>query len=314
MAQLRVARADVEHIRTTFSGMSERHACGLVSMAVSSYRYSTRRPANDTGLREQLTQLAQQHPRYGYRRLCVLVRRGGEAANHKRVHRLYREAGLCLRRKKRRHLVRHRAVFPKVQTSNEEWALDFVADALASHRHLRILSVVDVFTRECLALETDTSLGSVRVIRVLEQILTERGAPQRIRTDNGPEFTSRCFIAWCLDRQIELVHIRPGKPVENAHVESFHGRLREECLQVSWFLNLFDARRQIETWRGHYNTDRPHSSLGYRTPEEFAALSRAAGPFSAGVGQGVSNADPLPHTPIPAQTGEDVEGSCRMLA
>ncbi len=308
-----MARADVEHIRATFSGVSERHACGLALIAVSSCRYLTRKPAGDAGLREQLTQLAQQHPRYGYRRLWVLVRRGGEAANHKRVHRLYREAGLILRRKKRRHLMRQKAVFAKVQASNEEWALDFATDALASHRHLRILSVVDVFTRECLALEPDTSLGSVRVIRVLEQIIAERGAPQRIRTDNGPEFTSRCFIAWCLDRRIELVHIRPGKPVENAYVESFHGRLREECLQVSWFRNLFDARRQIETWRRHYNTDRPHSSLGYRTPLEFAALSRAAGQCSAGVGQGISNADPLPHTPIPPKTGEQIEVSCRML-
>jgi putative transposase len=293
--------------------MSERHACGLAGIAVSSFRYASQRPAKDAGLSEQLKELAQQHPRYGYRRLCVLVRRGGTGANHKRVHRLYREAGLSLRRKKRKRLMRERAVFPAVETSNEEWALDFATDALASQRSLRILSVVDVFTRECLALETDTSLGSVRVIRVLEQIITDRGIPQRIRTDNGPEFTSRCFIAWCLDRRIELVHIRPGKPVENAYVESFHGRLREECLQVSWFRNLFDARHQIENWRGHYNTDRPHSSLGYRTPEEFAALSRAAGQCSAGVGQGVSNADPLPHTPIPAKTGEQIEVSCRML-
>jgi putative transposase len=308
-----VARADVKRIRTALPDMSERHAWGLAGIAVSSFRYESQRPAKDAELSQQLKDLAQQQPRYGYRRLWVLVRRSGTGANHKRVHRLYREGGLSLRRKKRKHLARQRAVFPRVQASNEEWALDFVTDALASQRHLRILSVVDVFTRECLALETDTSLGSVRVIRVLEQIIAERGAPQRIRTDNGPEFTSRCFIAWCLDRRIELLHIRPGKPVENAYVESFHGRLREECLQVSWFRNLLDARHQIENWRGHYNTDRPHSSLGYRTPEEFAALSRAAGQCSAGVGQGASNADPLPHTPIPAKTGEQIEVSCRML-
>jgi len=303
MAQLTVARADVEHIRGTFPEMSERHACGLARIAVSSYRYPTRKASKDAGLREQLTQLAQQHPRYGYRRLCVLVRRSGEQTNHKRVHRLYRDAGLSLRRKKRKHLMRQKAVFPRVQNSNEEWALDFATDALASHRHLRILSIVDVFTRECLALETDTSLGSVRVIRVLEQIITERGVPQRIRTDNGPEFTSRCFMAWCLDRRIELVHIRPGKPVENAYVESFHGRLREECLQVSWFRNLFDARCQIETWRGHYNTERPHSSLGYRTPEEFAALNRAAGQSIADVGQGVQTPTPCPTPPSPLKPG-----------
>jgi putative transposase len=307
-----VARTDAGHLRTAFS-MSERHACGLAGIAVSSYRYASRRRAGDTGLSERLKELAQEHPRYGYRRLCVLVRRSGTAANHKRVHRLYREAGLSLRRKKRKRLMRLKCVFPRATGSNEEWALDFVTDSLASQRHLRVLSVVDVFTRECLTLETDTSLGSVRVIRALEQVIGERGeAPQRIRTDNGPEFTSRCFIAWCLDRRIELVHIRPGKPVENAHVESFHGRLREECLQVNWFRNLFDARRQIETWRVHYNTARPHSSLGYRTPTEFAAL-RAAGKVSAGAGQGISNADPLPHTPIPAQPGDQIVESCRML-
>ncbi len=170
--------------------MSERHACGLTGIAVASYRYAAQRPAQDRGLSEQLKDLAQQHPRYGYRRLCVLVRRGGVTANHKRVHRLYCEAGLSLRRKKRKRLIRLQCVFPKANASNEEWALDFATDALASQRHLRILSVVDVFTRECLALEPDTSLGSVRVIRVLERIIAERGAPQRIRTDNGPEFTA----------------------------------------------------------------------------------------------------------------------------
>jgi putative transposase len=170
-----------------------------------------------------------------------------------------------------------------------------------------------MYSRGSLALEADTSVGSLRVLRVLDRIIAERGSPQRIRSDNGPEFTSRAYLAWSLERRIDLVHIRPGKPIENAHVESFNGRLREECLNVSWFRNLFDARRQIETWRGHYNADRPHSSLGYRTPEEFAALSRAAGQFSAGAGQGISNADPLPHTPIPAQAGGVIEESCHML-
>jgi putative transposase len=313
MAELTVARGDVDHLRASFPGMSESHACELAAIAVSSYRYKRRKPDSDAELGERLTQLARQHPRYGYRRWCVLVRRGGERANHKRVHRLYKAAGLSLRRKKRKHLMRQKAVFAAVQRSNEEWALDFAADALASQRHLRILSVVDVFTRECLALETDSSLGSMRVIRVLEQVIAERGGPQRIRTDNGPEFTSRCFIAWCLDRRIELVHIRPGKPVENAHVESFHGRLREECLQVSWFRNLFDARRQIEAWRSHYNADRPHSSLGYRTPREFAALNRAAGQTIADVEEGVSNANPFLHTSIPAENGAQEEQNCRIL-
>ena len=188
-----------------------------------------------------------------------------------------------LRRKKRKRLVRHHISTAPAQAANQEWALDFVTDALASDRHLRVLTVVDVFTRECLALETDTSLGSLRVIRVLEQIIAEHGALQRIQSDNGPEFTSRAYLAWALERRIELLHIRPGKPIENAYIESFNGRLREECLNVSWFRNLFDARRQIAAWRKHYNQLRPHSSLGYRTPEEFAAPedNPVAGPAGA---------------------------------
>ena len=134
----------------------------------------------------------------------------------------------------------------------------------------------DAYTRECLALEVDTSFASPRVTRVLDAIVAERGQPLAIRCDNGPELTSRHFLAWCVERQIELVHIQPGKPTQNAHVESFHGRLREECLNLSWFQNLFDARRKIAAWRTEYNEERPHGSLGYRTPKEFAERARAA--------------------------------------
>jgi putative transposase len=251
-------------------------------------------------LSQQLKELAQQHPRYGYRRLCVLVHRSGEAANHKRVHRLYREAGLMLRRKKRRHLMRQKAVFAKVQISNEEWALDFATDALASHRHLRILSVVDVFIRECLALEPDISLGSVGVIRVLEQIIHERGAPQRIRTDNGPEFTSRCFIAWCLDQRIELVHIRLGKPIENAHVESFHGQLREECLQVSWFRNLFDARARLKPGAGITTRTGRITALGIEHPwsSQRSVALRVNAVLGWGKGSQTPTPCPTPQSPL----------------
>ena len=143
-------------------------------------------------------------------------------------------------------------------------------DAVESGRAIRVLSVVDAYTRECLALEVDTSFASRRVTRVLERIVAERGVPQAIRCDNGPELTSRHFLAWCMDRKIELVHIQPGRPMQNGRVESFNGRMREECLNVSWFGNLFEARGKIAAWRREYNEERPHSSLGYRTPEEFA--------------------------------------------
>ena len=154
--------------------------------------------------------------------------------------------------------------------ANQEWALDFVHDAVGCGRAIRVLSVVDAYTRECLALEVDTSFASRRVTRVLEAIIAERGMPQAIRCDNGPELTSRHFLAWCIERKIELVHIQPGRPMQNGRVESFHGKLRDECLRVSWFGNLFEARRKIAAWRKEYNQERPHSSLGYRTPEEFA--------------------------------------------
>ena len=221
--------------------------------------------------------LAREKPRYGYRRLQVLVGREGERVNHKRLWRVYREAGLCLKRKKRRHCVRIGLPRTVLTGANQEWALDFAHDVLAAGRNIRVLSIVDAFTRECLALEVDTGFASRRVTRVLDEIVSRRGRPQAIRCDNGPELTSRHFMAWALDWKIELRHIQPGKPTQNAHVESFHGRLREECLRVSWFTNLFDARRKVSDWKVEYNEQRPHSSLGYKTPAEFAraALTRA---------------------------------------
>jgi len=203
-----------------------------------------------------------------------------------------------IRRKKRKHCVRVGQPLRAWAAANQEWALDFLHDAVECGRVIRVLSVVDAYTRECLALEVDTSFASRRVTRVLDAIVAERGQPQAIRCDNGPELTSRHFLAWCVERQIELVHSQPGKPTQNAHVESFHGRLREECLAVSWFQNLFDARRKIAAWRKEYNEERPHSSLGYRTPKEFAAQTGRF--YGAELGQEASNAGPLPQTPIPA--------------
>jgi putative transposase len=237
----------------------------------------------------------------------------GEHVNHKRVHRVYWEAGLMIRRKKRKHCVRAGTPLLARTSANQEWALDFVHDAVECGRAIRVLSVVDAYPRECLALEVDTSFASRRVTRVVDAIVAERGQPLAIRCDNGPELTSRHFLAWCVERQIELVHIQPGKPTQNARIESFQGRLREECLDLSWFQNLFDARRKIAAWRTEYNKERPHSSLGYRTPKEFAA-AQAAGFYTAERGARDSNAVPcLSHSPIPAQTGEGTEQVCRIL-
>ena len=264
-------KAAIGQIRDEYA-FSERRACAVMRLAVGTYRYGSRR--SDEPLRTRLVELAREKPRFGYRRLHVLLRRGGEPVNHKRLHRIYRAAGLTIRRKRRKHCVR--AGKPLVQRTapNQEWALDFVHDAVECGRAIRVLTVVDAYTRECLALEVDTSFASPRVTRVLEQIMVERSAPLAIRCDNGPELTSRHFLAWAIERGIELVHIQPGKPAQNGRLESFNGKLREECLRVSWFQNLFDARRKIAAWRKEYNEERPHSSLGYRTPKEFAEMSR----------------------------------------
>jgi putative transposase len=221
-------------------------------------------------LRQQLIELAHEKPRFGYRRLHILLRRTGQRINHKRVQRVYCAAGLCVRRIRRKRLTRSYVQRQSLSAPNQEWAIDFASDVAASGQRLRVFSVVDAFTRECLALETDTSMPSRRVTRVLQGIITQRGAPQFLRSDNGPEVSSRHYLAWCVERSIGTIHIQPGKPTQNGHVESFHGRFRDECLNASWFWNLWDARRKIAGWRIDYNQQRPHSSLDYRTPEEFA--------------------------------------------
>ena len=222
-------------------------------------------------MKQRLTELAHDKPRYGYRRLSILLRRDGELINHKRVFRVYRAAGLCVKRRQRKRLVRIGQQGKTVSAPNQQWAIDFVHDHLASRRTIRVLTVVDTFTRECLALEVDTCLPSQRVTRALDRIIFERGRPESIRMDNGSELTSRHFLAWGVERRISLNYIQPGKPVQNAYAESFNGKFRDECLNTSWFTNLWEARRRIQLWREEYNTQRPHSSLGYKTPAQFAA-------------------------------------------
>ena len=248
--------------------VGQRRICELLNVAESSQRYVSRR--NDEELRARLVEAAREKPKWGYRRLQLKLEEKGMHVNHKRVYRVYREAGLLIRRKRRKRLLRAGIVRPTVTGANQEWALDFVHDAAESGRKFRVLSVIDVYTRECLALEVDTSFASRRVTRELEKIVAERGAPEAIRCDNGPEFTSRHFLAWGMERKIEVVHIEPGRPVQNAFVESFHGKLRDECLNASWFANMFEARGKIGAWKEEYNEERPHSSLGYLTPRVFA--------------------------------------------
>ena len=223
---------------------SERTACKLLDVERSSYRYEPR-PDHNAELRDELLKLARQKPRYGYRRLHALLDRRGHAVNVKRVYRLYLEQGLSVRRKKRKRLVRDRSAEPRLLRAHQEWAMDFIVDGLATGRMVRILSVVDAYTRECLALEADTSLGSGRVTRVLDRLIDERGLPENVRSDNGPEFTSRRILGWATERKVELVHIQPGRPMQNGHVESFHGRLRDQCLNTAWFRTLGDVGQKL---------------------------------------------------------------------
>lgn len=276
-------KAAIEHLRKSYA-FSERRACRLLELAVSTYRYRPTR--DDSRLRQQLVELARERPRFGYRRLHVMLSTD-KPVNHKRVWRVYREAGLSVKRRKRKRLVRVGRPLEAATVRNEEWALDFVSDSIATGRTIRLLNIADAYTRECLALEVDTSFASRRVTRVLERIINERGAPHRIRCDNGPELTSRHFLAWCTGRRIELLHIQPGKPMQNGRLESLNGKLRDEFLNVSYFRNLFEARRQATAWRRDYNEARPHSALGYRTPSAFAALlNSVTSPSTMGVNDG----------------------------
>ena len=262
------ARRDVAFVMAEFA-YSERQACKLVEVDRSSYRYDPR-PDRNGELREVLLTLARQKPRYGYRRLWAVLSRRGHGVNVKRVYRLYRQAHLAVRRLKRKRLERTAPVNALLTGANQEWSLDFVCDAVASGRGIRILTVVDDYTRECPVIEVGVSVGSRRVTRVLERIIAVRGTPKSLRCDNGPEFTSRHFLAWCEQHGIALVHIEPGRPMQNGYVESFNGRFRDECLNANWFVNMVDAKQKIERWRKEYNGERPHSSLDYRTPAEFA--------------------------------------------
>jgi putative transposase len=251
--------------------MSERHACRLMGLGRSTHRYRARKAERDTALRARLKELAAQRMRFGYRRLRAMLEREGMPANHKRVYRLYREEGLAMRIRQRRRIRWNGAVVkPTATQPNERWSMDFVSDCVSGGKVIRMLTIVDDCTRECPVIEVDTSLGGLRVRRVLDQIAVERGLPEAIVVDNGPEFRGRALAAWSEERGVRLEFIQPGKPVQNAYIESFNGRLRDECLNANWFTSLSDARRKIETWRKDYNEQRPHSSLNYLPPTEFA--------------------------------------------
>jgi putative transposase len=250
--------------------MSQRRACGLTGVCRAMVRYEANGPEDDS-VRQRLLELAALRKRFGYRRLGLLLRREGVVVNHKRVYRLYREAGLSLRRRKRKRLTSEgRGPGELASGPDEVWSLDFVSDCTARSRRLKLLTIVDTFTRESLAIEVDTSIAGERVARVLDRVIAERGGqPEEIVMDNGPELTSRALDQWPYERGIRLRFIAPGKPVQNAFIESFNGRLRDECLNQHWFWSVGDARKIVEEWRLDYNQSRPPSALGGLTPEEY---------------------------------------------
>lgn len=282
-------------------GLSERRACKLLKLDRTAYRYEPR-PDRNRELRQELVELAKQKPRFGYRRLGALLEKRGRKANPKRLYRLYCQEHLAVRRLKRKRIQRTVPAAAKLTGANQEWAIDFVTDSLATGRSFRALTIVDGYTRECPAIEVDSCLTAQRVTRVLARVVAERGAPAAIRCDNGPEFTSRHFLSWCEEQKIPVVFIAPGRPMQNGHIESFNGRLRDECLNANWFTTLTDAKQKIEAWREDYNTERPHSALAYRTPEEFAAQLALRGDSPVlrwGKGAQTPPPFPTPQSPLP---------------
>jgi len=254
-------------------GLSQRRACELIGLDRSTMRYRCRRP-EDTAIRERLRELAAQRRRFGYRRLGWMLAREGHTINHKKLYRIYREERLMVRRRRgRKRALGTRAPMLLPGRTNQRWSLDFVSDTLSDGRRFRILCIVDDFSRECLATVVDTSLGGVRVVRELERLTTERALPEMVVSDNGTELTSGAVLRWAT-RRVAWHYIEPGKPVQNAFIESFNSKLRDECLNEYVFGNLAEARTIIEAWRHDYNDLRPHSSLGALTPTEFAALKQ----------------------------------------
>jgi putative transposase len=259
---------------------SERRACWLLGLSRSSCRYQPRR-REEEALRQRLRELAAERRRFGYRRLAVLLRREGWAVNRKRVYRVYWQEQLQVgKRPRKRRVSQQRLPLAVPGGPNERWSMDFMTDSLATGRRFRALNVLDDYTRECLRIEVDTSLGGERVARVLEELRRQRGGPKGIVVDHGPEFTSQALDRWAYQRGVRLHFIAPGKPEQNAYAESFNGKFRDECLNEHWFADLKEARGKIEGWRQDYNQRRPHSALGYWTPEEFAAqiAARRASP------------------------------------
>ena len=256
--------------------ISIRRACSLIGSSRSSHYYPSK-PRDDTEIRRRLRELAHKHKRYGCPRLHVMLKREGYDINHKRIERLYREEKLKIRKKKRvKRPQRGKFKMPEVKRINHVWATDFIHDSLVNGRKLKNMPVLDLFGRRCLRIETAFSIGSMRVIDIMERLIAIYGQPEILLTDNAPEFISKAYRAWADKRGIKLCYIDPGKPLQNAYTESFNDKFRDECLNENYFIALAQAQAITGNWRIEYNSERPHSSLNYMTPDEFIAKDSAA--------------------------------------
>jgi len=258
--------------------VSERRVCGVLGLWRGTCRYKSVAD-EQAALRIRLRDLAYSRASYGYRRLHILLEREGWRVNHKRVYRIYKQEGLMMRPKKpRRHVTASRRMERVEATApNEVWSMDFMSDELCDGQRIRLLTLVDNFTRESLAIEVDFHLGGHRVVEVLQHLGKTRDLPKTIRVDNGPEFISKAIDQWAYLNGVELDFSRPGKPTDNAFIEAFNGRLRQECLNENWFLSLEDAGEKVEVWREEYNMHRPHGALDNLSPVEFAKTRELVG-------------------------------------
>lgn len=258
----------VRHMTTR--GLSERRALQVIGMSASSLRYQAA-PDRNQALREQIVTLAQRHRRYGSGMIYLKLRQAGLQVNHKRVERLYAEARLQVKRRKRKKVpVADRQPLGRPQAANQVWSMDFVFDRTAEGRVIKNLTVVDDATHEAVAIVPERAIGGLSLTRILDRIASRRGLPQAIRTDNGKEFCGRAMLTWAYERGVKLFLIEPGKPNQNAYIESFNGRFRDECLNEHWFTSLPHAKVVIEAWRQEYNEERPKKSLGGLTPSAYA--------------------------------------------
>lgn len=272
MVGARKKRLILTRMREKFPGLSIRSACKVVGLQQSSFHYKKNSKRDDTALQEKLLELAQKHPDDGRPAMVWRLRtRLGWADNHKRIGRVYRELSLQIgKRKRKKSRTERRFLFLAPRKPNELWAMDFVMDAFADGRRFRVLTVKDLFTHEAVLLYVDRSIPGSMVARELDRVCRARGFPEAIICDNGSEFVSKAMDQWAFDKNVKLNFIRPGKPIENAFIESFNGKLRVSCLNQHWFMSLEHARQVIEDWRHTYNTDRPNRPLGTLTPAEFA--------------------------------------------